>query len=148
MIKCKKCGRLNQDYTPICQECRSLMTLTEAEVEELLSELEDRLTMNDFSRVVDIHRLLAEAGVVEGERGLALILERGVLVPRDLESAIKYYYSAAKKGDAHSAYKYAKLTVGNERLCDFWLAYAASMECRDAYADAFLLLTPCRRRRC
>ena len=146
MIKCKKCGRLNQDYTPTCPECQSLMTLTEEEVQELLSELEDRLTMNDFSRVVDIHILLAEAGVVEGERGLALILERGVLVPRDLESAVKYYYSAAKKGDAHSAYRYAKLTVGNERICDFWIAYAAIMECHDAYADAFMLYSKYKER--
>ena len=72
------------------------MELTQAEVDELLLELEDRLTMNDFSRVVDIHRLLAECGVMEGERGLALILERGVLVPRDLDGAIKYYYSASR----------------------------------------------------
>ena len=139
MIKCKKCGRLNQDYTTLCSNCSSPMELTEAEVEELLSELDDRLEMNDFSMVVDINRLLAEAGVVEGERGLALILERGVLVPRDLDSAIKYYYSAAKKGDAHSAYKYAKLVVGNDTLSNFWLAYAALMECKEAYADAFAL---------
>ena len=146
MIKCKKCGRLNQDYTSLCPQCSSLMQLTEAEVEELLSELDDRLEMNDFSRVVDIHRLLAEAGVIEGERGLALILERGVLVPRDLEGATKYYYSAAKKGDAHSAYKYSRLVVGNDALSDFWLAYAALMECKEAYADAFALYSKYRER--
>lgn len=144
MIKCKKCGRLNQDYTSLCPNCSAPMELTQAEVEELFSELDDRLEMNDFTRVVDIHKLLAEAGVVEGERGLALILERGVLVPRDLESAVKYYYSAAKKGDAHSAYKYAKLVVGNESRCDFWLAYAALMGCKEAYADAFALYSKYR----
>ena len=139
MIKCKKCGRLNLDYTTTCEKCSSPMELTQAEVDELLTELEDRLTMNDFSRVVDIHKLLAECGVMEGERGLALILERGVLVPRDLDGAIKYYYSAAKKGDPFSAYKYSKLVVGNDALSDFWLAYAAIMECREAYSDAFAL---------
>ena len=66
MIKCKKCGRLNQDYTSLCPNCSSPMELTQAEVEELFSELDDRLEMNDFTRVVDIHKLLAEAGVVEG----------------------------------------------------------------------------------
>ena len=60
MIKCKKCGRLNLDYTTTCEKCSSPMELTQAEVDELLLELEDRLTMNDFSRVVDIHKLLAE----------------------------------------------------------------------------------------
>ena len=139
MIKCKKCGRLNLDYTTSCENCSSPMELTQAEVDELLLELEDRLTMNDFTRVVDIHRLLAECGVMEGEKGLALILEKGVLVPRDLDGAIKYYYSAAKKGDPFSAYKYSKLVVGNDALSDFWLAYAALMNCREAYSDAFAL---------
>ena len=139
MIKCKKCGRLNLDYTTSCEKCSSPMELTQAEVDELLLELEDRLTMNDFTRVVDIHRLLAECGVMEGERGLALILEKGVLVPRDLDGAIKYYYSAAKKGDPFSAYKYSKLVVGNDALSDFRLAYAALMDCREAYGDAFAL---------
>lgn len=139
MIKCKKCGRLNLDYTTECEKCSAPMELTQAEVDELLLELEDRLTMNDFTRVVDIHRLLAECGVMEGERGLALILEKGVLVPRDLDGAIKYYYSAAKKGDPFSAYKYSKLVVGNDALSDFWLAYAALMDCREAYGDAFAL---------
>ena len=139
MIKCKKCGRLNLDYNSVCSECSAPIELSEAEIAELLSEIDERLNMNDFVRVVDIHKLLAEVGVVEGERGLALILERGVLVPRDLEMALEYYYSAAKKGDPFSAYKYSKLVVGKDGLSDFWLAFAALMECKEAYADAFAL---------
>lgn len=146
MIKCKKCGRLNQDYSTVCDKCSAPMELTDMEIEELLSEIEDRLAMNDFARVVDIHKLMAEAGVLEGERALALILERGVLVPQDLDTATKYYYSAAKKGDPFSAYKYSKLVVGNESRSDFWLAYAALMECRESYADAFGLYSRYRER--
>ncbi len=146
MIKCKKCGTLNLDYTSVCQKCSAPIELSELEISELLSEVENRLDMNDFSRAVDIQKMLAEAGVVEGERGLALILERGVLVPQNIEMALEYYYSAAKKGDPYSAYKYSKLVVGNESESDFWLAFAALNECKDAYADAFALYSRYRER--
>lgn len=120
--------------------------LTHKEIKKLLSGAKECLDTNDFAGAVDIYKFLAGAGVVEGERELALILEKGVLLPRDLEAAIEYFYSAAKKGDPISAYKYSKHAIGNENLCDFWLAYAAIMEYKEAYADAFSLYSSKRER--
>ena len=141
MIKCKNCGKVNSEYSSVCTACSKPMELSDKEVADLLREVEECLDKNDFTRVVAIHKLLAESGIVEGEKGLALILERGVLVKSDIETAVKYYYSAAKKGDSFSAYKYARHVVGNDALSDFWLAYAALMECREAYPDAYALYT-------
>lgn len=146
MTKCKNCGKEYSDTLDICPNCVNEPEVSREVVEKLLSQADQLLSTNDFVGVVDIYKFLAGAGVAEGERGFALILERGVLVPRDLEMAIKYYYSAAQKGDAISAYKYAKLVVGNEDRADFWLAYAAMMGCKDAYADAFALYSRYRER--
>ena len=147
MIKCKNCGRANPEYKTACPECQSTPELTRSEANRLLREADDLLGRNDFSRVVDIYRLLAAAGIAEGERGFGLILERGLLVPRDLDMAVKYFYSAAQKGDPISAYKYSRHVVGNEGLSDFWLAFSAMMGCKEAYADAFALYSRYKERR-
>ena len=120
--------------------------LSVKEVKKLLAEAKSCLDTNDFSGAVDIYKFLAGAGVVEGERELALILEAGQLVPVDLEMATQYFYSAAKKGDPLCAYKYSRHAIGNEDLCDFWLAFAAVMELKEAYADAFMLYSRKRER--
>ncbi len=120
--------------------------LSVREIKKLLSDAEECLDKNDFSGAVDIYKFLAGSGVLEGERELALILEAGQLLPQDLEMAIEYFYSAAKKGDPLSAYKYSRHAIGNEDLCDFWLAYAAIMELKEAYADAFALYSSKRER--
>lgn len=146
MIKCKNCGKEYSDTLDLCPDCMGDHEVSREVVEKLLRQADELLSTNDFVGVVDIYKFLAGAGVAEGERGFALILERGVLVPRDLDAAIKYYYSAAQKGDAISAYKYAKLVVGNEDKADFWLAFAAMMDCKDAYADAFALYSRYRER--
>ena len=54
MIKCKKCGRLNQDYTSLCPNCSSPMELTQAEVEELFSELDDRLERPEYYMQLEV----------------------------------------------------------------------------------------------
>ena len=117
----------------------SASELSRGEAERLLRDAQECLSSNDFSGAVDLYKFLAEAGVVEGEREIALILERGLLVPRDLEMAMKYFYSAAKKGDVISAYKYSKMAIGNPDISDFWLAYSAMFGCQEAYPDAFAL---------
>ena len=146
MIKCKKCGKEYLESLDLCPECAGDGEVSREVAEKLLAEAEQLLSTNDFVGAVDIYKFLAGAGVTEGERSLALILERGVLLPRDLDAAIKYYYSAAQKGDAVSAYRYAKLVVGNEERADFWLAFAAMMEYKEAYADAYALYSRYRER--
>ena len=116
-----------------------LNELTQAEIERLLADADECLSTNDFCGAVDVYKFLASAGVKEGERELALALERGQILPRDIEMAMKYYYSAAQKGDAFSAYKYSKMAIGNKDIADFWLAFSSLLGCRESYPDAFAL---------
>ncbi len=146
MIRCKKCGYRNPRYDTVCPECSTIYELTESECSELMAEAEKLLDRNDFIRAVNIYKLLASVGNRDGERELALVLERGVLLPRDYEAAIQYYASAAVKGDAYSAYKHSRTLVGNDSLADFWLAYSALMGCKEAYPDAFVLYSKYKER--
>ncbi len=139
MIKCKACGKENPSYELSCPSCSAAPELTDKECATLLKEAEEAIGRNDFQSALNIYKFLAAAGNVDGERELGLILERGQLVPRDLEMALEYFYAAAKKGDPLAAYKYSTLLVGNDGLGDFWLAYAALMGCKQAYPDAFNL---------
>lgn len=141
MIRCKECGKENPKYQVKCPKCGAAPILAEGENEMLMSEAEELIFRNDFLHAVEIYKFLAAAGSVDGERELGLILERGLLLPRDLEMAMHYFYSAAMKGDAVSAYKYSRLVVGKQTLSDFWLAFAAIMGCKEAYPDAFAMYT-------
>ena len=141
MIRCKGCGRENPKYQLKCPSCGAAPVLADGESEMLLSEAEQLIFRNDFLHAVEIYKFLAAAGSADGERELGLILERGLLLPRDLEMAMQYFYSAAMKGDPLSAYKYSRLVVGKQSLSDFWLAFAALMECKEAYPDAFAMYT-------
>lgn len=140
MIKCKKCGNPNLTFDPICYHCATEFELTEAEKDQLLSEAADCMKKRRYEEAVDLYRFLGSVGVMEGERVFAFILERGVLVPRDLDMAMKYYFSAAKKGDAHSAYRYSRLIArANSEASDFWLSLAAVLGEESAYGDAVAL---------
>ena len=144
MIYCKKCRSKNTSYEPFCSECGTLFELEEKESKALLCEAADNMELGNYRHAVELYKFLAGIGITEGEREFALILERGLLVPRNIEIASAFFGSAAKKGDALSAYKYSTLLVGNDRIAEFWLAYAAMQGCKDAYADAFNLYTKLR----
>ena len=141
MIRCKSCKRENPKYELTCPECGAAPELTQRECDSLLREAEEKFNKNDFLSMVQLYKFLAAAGCSDGERELAITLERGQLVPRDIDMAMQYYYSAAKRGDAFSAYKYSRLVIGNDAVADFWLAYSALMGCKEAYPDAFALYT-------
>lgn len=140
MIKCKNCGSENKSYYVICEECASEFTLNDEEAIELCSEAKKCFGTGDYTRAVRIYKFLAELGIREGERELALILEAGKLLPRNIELATSYFYSAAKKGDILSAYKYSRLVSRlNSDVGDFWLAYSAVMGCSESYAETAML---------
>ena len=111
--------------------------LTQVEIGRLLDDAKECLSTNDFCGALDIYKFLATVGIPEGERELAYALERGQIVPKDLDAAAKYYYSSALKGDAFSAYKYSKMIADNRDLSDFWLAFSALLGCKESYLDAF-----------
>ena len=146
MVKCKRCGRNNPGYEIICPGCDTAQELSERECADMLREAEAAIKNNDYISATEIYKFLAALGIAEGERELGLILERGVLLPRDLDAATKYFYSAARRGDATAAYRYSRLCVGNRAACDFWLAYSALMGCKKAYADAFALYSTYKER--
>ena len=137
MIVCKKCGADNPSYDTVCHECSSPVELSDEEQSALLKEVTIHLTSRDLTAARGIYRLLGELGNLEGEREFAKMCERGIGAPKDLDTATRYFYSAAKKGDAYSAYRYSRLIArGNERLGAFWLEYSAILGCREAYSDA------------
>lgn len=137
MIVCKKCGCENPAYELICNECAWEFDPTEQECQSLLGEAEEAMNRRDYRSAVDIYRFLAGKGFCQGEREFALILEKGVLVQRDTEMASRYFYSAARKGDAAAAYRYSRLLSRINRTAgEFWLEYAAIMEHKGAFADA------------
>ena len=140
MIKCKKCGNDNTALEPICHECAAEFELSHDEARPLLDEALECMKKRHYERAVDIYRFLAGVGIAEGEREFAKIIERGLLVPRDLDMAMKYFYSAAKKGDPLSAYRYSKLIARvNENAARFWIAYAALLDDEEAFGDACIL---------
>ncbi len=137
MIKCKNCGSENTGYYVICEECASEFKPSDEEIRQLISEAEEARDNSDYEMCVRIYKFLAELGVREGERELALMLEEGRLLPRNIEMAMRYFCSAAKKGDEKAAYKYANLASATSTdAADFWLAYSAICGYHDAYADA------------
>ena len=139
MIRCKSCGRDNPHHEIACPECSAAPELTERECGMLLLEAEEKIQKNNFLGAVEIYKFLSAAGSSDGERELGLILERGLLVPRDIDAAIQYFYSAAQKGDALSAYKYSRMAVSSGSRSDYWLALSALLGCSESYPDAFAL---------
>lgn len=140
MIKCKNCGSENTGYYVICEECAAEFVPSDDEVNQLISDAELARSNADHEKYVKIYKFLAELGICEGERELALMLESGKLLPRNAEMAMRYFYSAAKKGDLQAAHKYSRLTPAvTTDAADFWLAYSAICGYYDAYADAALM---------
>ena len=89
MIKCENCGKEYSESLDLCPDCAGESEITVEEAQRLLAQADQLLDSNDLNGAVDIYKFLAGAGVAEGERALALILEKGVLLPRDLDMAIK-----------------------------------------------------------
>lgn len=142
MILCKKCGCENPAYEPVCNECAAEFSPTEQECEGLLADAARAMENRDYRQAVDIYRFLAGRGVTEGEREFGLILEKGILLPKDTELASRYFYSAARKGDGEAAYRYSRLLSRlNPTVGEFWLEYAAIMDNANAFAEASRLYT-------
>lgn len=140
MIRCKNCGSENTGYYVICEECATEFAPSDDEVRQLISDAELARKNADLEKYVKIYKFLAELGIREGERELALMLESGKLLPRNAEMAMRYFYSAAKKGDEQAALKYSRLTPAvTTEAADFWLAYSSICGYPDAYADAALM---------
>lgn len=134
MIRCSKCGYVGSYYGPKCPSCKEAFNLTPEEIEEKIREIEKAEQLKQYELAAEGHHILADAGRMESQKKYAAMLEKGDGVQRDLDAAMEYYYMAAEKNDAHSAYRYAKLAERtNERVASFWLLYSAALGCVDAY---------------
>lgn len=134
MITCKNCG-CETLYTGVrCPKCNTVFSFTEEEIEAHISALGMLTEEKRYAEAVERYHILADAGYTPAEKEYAKILERGQLVKRDLNAAMKYFYRAAKKNDAYSAYKYSRLaTRENDDAARFWLIYSAILGCEAAY---------------
>lgn len=134
IVKCKKCGRESLYTGAPCPDCNTKFTLTQDELNEQLSVLRDAVKNRRYTEALECYRILADEGYTDAEKEYAKILEAGHLVPRNLDLAMAYFYRAAKKNDAYSAYKYSRLvTRENDITARFWLIYSAILGCTEAY---------------
>lgn len=138
MIKCKNCGGLTEyKGESHCPNCRTEYTVTALEASDMMKEARAAIKSRDYETARENVHFLANRGITDAEREYGAMLERGKILPRDLDLASKYYLSAARKNDPYSAYKYSCLTARtDEKISDFWLSYAALIGSKDAYPKA------------
>ncbi len=136
MYRCFKCG-----YTGIadgkCPACGSEKIMSEQALAETLAELRCSMKNRKYEYAAMGYRSLAELGVTEAEIEYGKMLEAGELLPRDLDLAMKFFYSAAEKCDPLGAYRYSRLiSRHSDGASRFWLEFSAHLGCREAYPVA------------
>ena len=134
MIRCNKCGYVGSYYGPKCPSCKEDFNLTPEEIEEKIEEVNNAEERKEYELAAEGHHILADTGRTESQKKYAAMLERGDCVPRDLDAAMEYYYKAAEKNDATSAFRYSRLAERtSEKAASFWLTYSAALGCVEAY---------------
>ena len=134
MIRCNKCGYVGSYYGPNCPSCKEDFNLTPEEIEEKIEEVNSAEERKEYELAAEGHHILADTGRTESQKKYAAMLERGDCVPRDLDAAMEYYYKAAEKNDATSAFRYSRLAERtSEKAASFWLTYSAALGCVEAY---------------
>lgn len=142
MIVCKKCGYQALIATEACQRCGANIELNEREISEYLDKLAAAKRRKEYEASLEYSKILAWAGHTESEREYGRMLELGNLVERNYDEAMRFYYRAAKKHDAYSAYRYSRLVSrANDKQGALWLLFSALLGCPDAYPDAARLLS-------
>ena len=142
MIVCKKCNYEALVAGEYCQKCGAPIELNEREVTEYLERQAYAKSKKEYEAYVEYSKILAWAGHTESEREYGRMLEKGDLVSRDYDEAMRFFLRAARKHDAFSAYRYSRLVSrANEEASRFWLIYSALLGCPDAYPAAAELLS-------
>ena len=136
MIKCKKCGYENEYTGKPCLVCGSDITPDESDAEITRRELERALKEKNAAKIKSLHHLLADFGDTASEREYAKILEKGDSQLKDIDTAMDYYFRAAKKNDPYSAFRFSRLVSrSSESGAAFWLKYAAVLGSINSYPD-------------
>lgn len=137
MIKCKNC-EYTSDYTGRpCPICGAKYVISEEDVKLAKYELAAATTEKNPQKIISCRHLLADGGDVESMREYAKILEKGEYRVKDIDTAMNYYYRAAKSFDSYSAYRFSRLASrSSSDHADFWLRFAALLGSIDAYPEA------------
>ena len=132
----KNCKSEEISTDRIYQNCETPVPLTEEEAEKRISDLQALIKSKQYKDALTEYRSLANMGYTRAEREYAAILEKGQLVSKNLDLAMKYFYRAALKNDAYSAYRYSRLASRtNQEIGSFWLTYSAVLGCVEAYPE-------------
>ena len=89
MIRCAKCGYVGNYYGPKCPSCKETFTLTDEEIDEKISEIAKAEELKEYELAAEGHHILADLGITESHKKYAALLERGDVVPRDLDAAME-----------------------------------------------------------
>lgn len=137
MIKCKNC-EYQSDYTGRpCPICGAKSVISKEDMDTTARELAVAVTEKNPQKIRTCRHLLADGGDVESMREYAKMLEKGEYQVRDIDSAMNYYYRAAKRFDAYSAYRFSRLVSrSNTAHAQFWLRFAAFLGSIDSYPEA------------
>ena len=134
MIICKNCGHADVYTGAPCAACGEKFALTEDDVRLKIEELEEAIREKHYEDILECYHLLADIGYTDAEKEYAKILEKGQLVERNLDLAMKYFYKAAKKNDPYSAFRYSRLVSReNDDAARFWLFYSSVLGCIESY---------------
>ena len=137
MIFCKKCGYEGIYTGKTCPNCKNEIRFTGEEIAELISELKKAKASGEYETLVENYKILADIGITEAEREYGKLLEKGNLVPRNLDMAMEYLSRAARKQDPQAAYLYSRLISRmNDEYGSFWLHYSALLGYPEAYLPA------------
>ncbi len=136
MIVCKKCGYEGTYTGDPCPECGEVFSLNKNDIAEQLSALSIAEDERDYESMLESLHILADVGHTASEREYARILERGELLPRDLNRAMLYFKRAAEKNDAYAAYRYSRLASRESNEASwFWLMFSAILGCKESYPE-------------
>ena len=137
MIKCKNC-EYQSDYTGRpCPICGAKSVISKDDIDVTKRELAAAVTEKNPQKIGSCRHLLADGGDVESMREYAKMLEKGEYKVRDIDAAMNYYYRAAKRFDAYSAYRFSRLASrSNTQHAQFWLRFAALLGSIDSYPEA------------
>lgn len=137
MIKCKNC-EYQSDYTGRpCPICGAKIEIRKEDMDRAKRELAVASTEKNLKKICSLRHLLADGGDVESMREYAKMLEKGEVAVRDIDAAMNYYYRAAKRFDAYSAYRFSRLASrSSAEHAEFWLRFAAFLGSIDSYPAA------------
>ncbi len=144
MITCKSCKYEISTLSGTCPRCKSALVFSDSDLREIYLMFCEAKKNKDGNLVTEYAKILTAASYTDAEREYGIMLEKGELTERNLDEAMKCFLSAAKKGDAFSAYRYSRLvSISSDAASHFWLLYSATLGCADSYPDAAEYLSKC-----